>query len=147
MTDRFWQRLSLEQMNEMQWESLCDGCGLCCLLKIEDDDTGEIFNTTVSCKQLEIENCRCADYKNRLTKVEMCTAISLHNLPELHWLPDTCAYKCLYEGRALPDWHPLISENKNSTHESGLSAKWFAVSEQYVHPEQLVDFVILPDEK
>ena len=134
-------------MNHEEWESLCDGCGLCCLVKIEDEDTGKVYNTSVACKQLDIEACRCRDYENRLSSVPMCIQLTLENLPELDWLPDSCAYKRLYKGEPLPDWHPLITKNKNSVHDAGVSAKWFAQSEEYIHPEQLTDFVIFPDEK
>jgi len=145
--NNFWETKTLEQLDVDEWEQLCDGCGLCCLVKIEDEDSGEVFTTTVSCSQLDIENCRCKDYQNRLATVEMCTAISLENIAELHWLPASCAYRCLHEGGNLPDWHPLITGDKDSVHQSGLSAKWFALSEDYIHPEQLVDFVIVTDEK
>lgn len=143
----FWETKTLQQMNPEQWEMLCDGCGLCCLVKIEDDDSGEIFNTTVSCRRLDVESCRCGDYKNRLADVAMCTLLTLQQLPLLNWLPETCAYKRLFAGEPLPSWHPLITKNKNSVHESGISAKWFAQSEKYIHPEQLNEFVIMADEK
>ena len=143
----FWETLTLDKMSEQQWESLCDGCGLCCLVKIEDEDNAEVFNTTVSCRLLNITNCRCSDYESRLIKAPMCIKLTLENLPEMRWLPDSCAYKRLYSGDPLPDWHPLITKNKNSVHDAGVSAKWFAQSEEYIHPEQLTDFVILPDEK
>lgn len=143
----FWETLTLDKMSRQQWESLCDGCGLCCLVKIKDEDSAEVFNTTVSCRLLNIENCRCRDYDNRLAEVPMCTRLTLENLPEMHWLPETCAYKRLYRGGSLPDWHPLITKNKDSVHNAGVSAKWFAQSEEYIHPEQLTDFVIFPDEK
>jgi len=138
----FWETKTLEQMNSNEWELLCDGCGLCCLVKIEDEDTAEVFNTSVCCQQLNIESCRCSDYQNRLTDVPMCRQITLKVLPELSWLPQTCAYKRLYENKSLPFWHPLITKDKNTVHESGVSAKWFAQSEKYVHPEQLHEFVI-----
>ena len=134
-------------MSPEEWESLCDGCGLCCLVKIEDEDSGEVFNTSVSCRQLDIETCRCRDYKNRLTVAPMCIQLSLENLPDLNWLPETCAYKRLYENKSLPLWHPLIAGAKNSVHEAGFSAKWFAQSEEFVHPDQLVEFIISPDDK
>jgi len=129
-------------MNSEEWEALCDGCGLCCLVKIEDEDSGDVYNTTVSCKQLDIENCRCRDYENRLNDVAMCTKLTLENIAQLHWLPETCAYKCVYENRPLPNWHPLITNDDSSVHLSGLSVKWFAVSEEHGHPDQLADFVI-----
>jgi len=143
----FWEDLTLDQMTEQQWESLCDGCGLCCLVKIEDDDSGQVYNTTVSCRQLDVESCRCSDYQNRFINIPMCTQLTLENLPQLDWLPATCAYKRLYDGEVLPSWHPLITKNKNSVHEAGFSAKWFAQSEEYIHPDQITDFMIIPDEK
>ena len=145
--ENFWQTKTLEQMTPDEWESLCDGCGLCCLVKIEDADTGEVFNTSASCRQLDIETCRCHDYENRLTGVPMCIQLTLENLAQLDWLPETCAYKRLNMGQLLPSWHPLITKNKNSVHEAGFSAKWFAQSEEYVHPDQLIDFVINLDDK
>ena len=145
--ENFWQTKTLEQMAPDEWESLCDGCGLCCLVKIEDEDTGEVFNTSASCRQLNVETCRCHDYENRLTGVPMCIQLTLENVPQLDWLPETCAYKRLNMGQLLPSWHPLITKNKNSVHEAGFSAKWFAQSEEYVHPDQLVDFVIKLDDK
>jgi len=146
-TTKFWETLALNQMSQAQWELLCDGCGLCCLVKVEDEDSGEVFNTTVCCSLLDIEICRCRDYENRLFKAPMCIQLTLDNLPEMNWLPETCAYKRLYAGQSLPDWHPLITGNENSVHEAGVSVKWFAQSEEYVHPEQLFDCVITHDEK
>ncbi|PCI09149.1 MAG: hypothetical protein COB77_00725 [Gammaproteobacteria bacterium] len=143
--DKFWESKTLQQMSHHEWESLCDGCGLCCLVKIEDEDTGEIFNTTVSCRQLDTQSCRCRDYKNRLADVPMCIQITLDNLPQLNWLPDSCAYKLLYEGEPLPSWHPLLTGNNHTVHDAGVSAKWFAQSEEYIHPEQLVEFIVFPE--
>lgn len=134
-------------MSNDEWESLCDGCGLCCLVKIEDEDSGEIFNTSVSCRLLDTESCLCADYKNRFSKAPMCTQLTIANLPQMHWLPESCAYKRLYAGLPLPEWHPLITKNKYSVHEAGVSAKWFAQSEEYIHPDQLPEFIIWPDEE
>ena len=147
MARKFWESKTLEQLSVDEWEALCDGCGLCCLVKIEDEDSGQVFNTSVSCKQLDIETCRCKDYENRLGDVSMCIQLTLENLPQLHWLPETCAYKRLYEGKPLPSWHPLISNDINSVHEAGFSAKWFAQSEEYVHPDQLPDFIVDIDGK
>ena len=138
----FWETKTLAQMSPKEWESLCDGCGLCCLVKIEDEDSGQVYNTTVSCRQLDVETCHCRDYENRLSDVPMCTRLTLENIAQLHWLPETCAYKCLHENRTLPQWHPLISKDKDAVHQAGVSAKRFALSEEYIHPEQLADFVI-----
>jgi len=129
-------------MTAEEWESLCDGCGLCCLVKIEDEDNGDVLNTSVSCKLLNIEKCQCSDYKNRFNKAEMCTKLTLENLAQMKWLPDSCAYKRLNNSRSLPSWHYLITGDKYAVHEEGVSAKWFALSEEYVHPEQLIQFVI-----
>jgi uncharacterized cysteine cluster protein YcgN (CxxCxxCC family) len=142
ISDNFWETKSLEQMTPDEWESLCDGCGLCCLVKIEDEDSGEVFNTSVSCRLLDVATCRCSDYKNRLTNAPMCTQLTLDNLQEMSWLPGTCAYKRLNTGRSLPAWHYLLSDDMNSVHDAGVSAKWFAQSEEYVHPDQLVEFII-----
>ena len=143
----FWLSTPLAEMSAAQWESLCDGCGLCCLVKIEDEDSGEVYNTSASCRLLDVETCRCSDYENRLSKAPMCTQLTLDKLAEMDWLPETCAYKRLSENRSLPAWHHLVTGDKNSVHEAGFSAKWFAQSEEYVHPEQLLDFIIDIDEK
>ncbi len=143
----FWESKTLGQMSPEEWESLCDGCGLCCLVKIEDEDSGEVFNTSASCFLLDIETCRCSDYKNRFAKAPMCTQLTPDNLAQMNWLPETCAYKRLNAGESLPSWHPLITKNKNSVHEAGFSAKWFAQSEEYIHPDQITDFIMFSDEK
>ena len=143
----FWEIKTLQQMTAEEWELLCDGCGLCCLVKIEDEGSGEIFNTTVSCRRLDVESCRCGDYKNRLMDVPMCTQLTLEHLPHMSGVPETCAYKRLYAGKPLPSWHHLITKDKNLVHKAGVSAKWFAQSEEYIHPEQLNEFVIIVDEK
>jgi uncharacterized cysteine cluster protein YcgN (CxxCxxCC family) len=147
MEQAFWLTTPLAEMDETQWEALCDGCGLCCLVKIEDEDSGEVFNTSASCFMLDIENCRCSDYSNRFTKAPMCTQLTSENLPQMDWLPKSCAYKRLSAGLPLPSWHPLLSKDKETVHEAGISAKWFAQSEEYVHPDQLVEMIIdLPEE-
>jgi len=138
----FWEVKTLEKMSADEWESLCDGCGLCCLVKIEDEDSGEVLNTSVSCKLLDIENCQCGDYINRFKLAPMCTRLTLDNLSQMRWLPESCAYKRLANNQPLPKWHYLISGDKNSVHEVGVSAKWFALSEEYIHPEQLLQLVI-----
>ena len=140
--DEFWLTKTLEQMTSEEWETLCDGCGLCCLVKLEDEESGEVHTTAVSCRQLNIETCRCNDYENRIEKVPMCTQLNLENISTMHWLPDSCAYKRLFNGKALPDWHPLVSGNKNTVHDAGVSVKFFALSEKYIHPEQLTDFLM-----
>jgi len=146
MSQKFWQSRTLNQMTQEQWESLCDHCGYCCLLKLEDEDSGEIVRTSVSCRLFDTQTCLCQDYANRLTVVPMCVRLTPLNLPEIlkkqNWLPDSCAYRRVYEGRPLPDWHPLISGDVQSVFERGVSVKAFAVSEEFIHPDQLPDFII-----
>ena len=138
----FWKTKSLSEMTRAEWESLCDGCGQCCLVKLEDEDTHELYLTNVACKLLDIETCRCRDYEHRLQKVEMCLLLAPDKLDEFQWLPETCAYRLLAEGKELMDWHPLVSKNVNSVHEQGISVRDFSQSEEYIHPDQLHDHVI-----
>jgi len=116
------------------------GCGLCCLLKIEDEDTGEIFNTSVCCQRLIIETCRCSDYENRLADIPMCRQITLDALAELDWLPETCAYRLLAEGESLPNWHPLITGDPDSVIKAGISVRDIAKSN--CDPENLFPEII-----
>ena len=150
MPEPFWQRLRLEQLSRQQWESLCDGCGYCCLVKLEDEDSGEIVLTRVSCQLLDTHSCRCRDYANRLERVPMCVQLTAQTLPEIlakqNWLPPTCAYRLLAEGKPLPRWHPLVSGDADSVHQAGASVRCFAVSEEHIHDEQLADCILDDDE-
>ena len=147
LADNFWQKKSLAQMTAEEWESLCDGCGRCCLLKLEYEDTGEVDNTSVACRLLDIETCRCSDYARRREKVPECVQVTPANVASLYWLPESCAYRRLYQGEPLPEWHYLVCGDRNAVHEAGVSVKWFAMSEDYIHPEQLADFVIDENEE
>lgn len=119
----FWRQKPLSEMSAAEWESLCDGCGRCCLVKLEDEDTGDIHFTDVGCRLLDGEACRCRDYPNRTEKVADCVRLSPVNIGALHWMPPTCAYRLLAEGRDLPDWHPLVSGRADSVEEAGISVK------------------------
>jgi len=139
---RFWENKTLSEMTHIEWESLCDGCGHCCLIKLQDEDSDEIYLTNVACHLLDLGSCRCQDYPHRLQQVEMCMQLSPDNLSEVNWLPETCAYRCLAEQRSLPVWHPLLSGQADSVREAGVSVIDFAVAEEAVHPEQLEDHII-----
>ena len=130
MTDEFWKRKSLKEMTSEEWESLCDGCALCCLQKLEDGDTGDIYFTDIACRLLDTDACRCTDYASRAKLVSDCLILSVDDPESFHWLPATCAYKLLADGDDLPEWHPLITGNPDSVHEAGISAKGKCVSEK-----------------
>ena len=138
----FWETQTLSQMSQAEWESLCDGCGHCCLNKIEDEDTNEIFVTNVACHMLDIETCQCRDYPHRIEHVSTCLLLGPDQKQLFRYLPETCAYRCLDEGRPLPDWHPLLTGDKDSVHQAGISVKAYAVSEEFIHPDQLPDHII-----
>ena len=136
----FWKVKTLEQMSTNEWESLCDGCGKCCLHKIEDEDTGEIAFTNVACRLLDSKSCRCSNYSKRIHFVKDCQVLNPKKVRRLNWLPSTCAYKLLGEGRDLPSWHPLVSGNRDSVHRAGISMKNKIISEDHV--KDLEDFVV-----
>ncbi len=133
----FWQLKSLEEMNPEEWESLCDGCGRCCLVKLEDSDSGEVSYTNISCKLLDTDACRCTDYQHRQQRVAACFVLSADSLQDYSYLPPTCAYRLLSEDKPLPDWHPLITGNPESVHQAGFSVRGKVVSEDYVHESEL----------
>jgi len=132
---RFWQHKSLQEMSASEWESLCDGCARCCLHKLEDEDSGEVFYTKVRCRFLLESSCTCSDYERRSEIQPDCIKLRQEDLAELHWLPSTCAYRLLSEGRELYDWHPLISGDRDSVHRAGISIKGRSISDEFVHPD------------
>tara|TARA_R110002072_G_scaffold24747_3_gene83680 strand:+ start:17471 stop:17932 length:462 start_codon:yes stop_codon:yes gene_type:complete len=139
----FWQTKPLQEMSQQEWESLCDGCGLCCLQKLQDEDTDEIFFTRVSCQFLDCQSCRCKVYANRFEYLPECLNLTLDNLEStLPWLPSSCAYKLVYEGQALPEWHHLNSKNKNTIHSLNLSIKNKVVNELDVDEDDWQDYII-----
>ena len=138
----YWETKSLDQMTSEEWEMLCDGCGRCCLHKIEDQDSGEMFYTNVACRLLDTASCRCQDYPNRRQRVDTCFVITADNVRSINWLPESCAYRRLSEGRGLAWWHPLVSGNTDTVIEAGISVKDRCVSETFVHPDNLPEFVV-----
>ena len=140
--DRFWER-PVETLDRAQWEALCDGCGQCCLHKLEDADTGEVYPTNVACRLLDLGTARCADYRHRKAMVPDCLRLTPKLAAQLEWLPETCAYKLRADGLPLPDWHYLISGDRNAVHRAGVSVVGRAVSETVAGP--LEDHVILPE--
>jgi len=125
----FWRRKRLDQMTQAEWESLCDGCGKCCLNKLEYDETGDIAYTDVACKLLDLNTCRCGNYAKRRSLVPDCEVLTPDAVARFKWLPTTCAYRLLWEGKDLPGWHPLVSGTPESVHRAGMSVRGRVISE------------------
>jgi len=117
----FWREKPLQEMTEAEWESLCDGCGLCCQIRLEDEDTGEIVLSDVACRLLDLCSHRCKDYANRQRKVPDCIKVTPDNVHNLTWLPHSCGYRLVAAGHDLPDWHPLVSGDPKTVHRHGPS--------------------------
>lgn len=130
MRPEFWRNVTLSQMTDEEWEALCDGCGLCCLHKLEDEETGDISYTNVACRLLDIGSCRCKNYSIRKKLVPDCVVLTANQVADFHWLPRTCAYRLIEEGKDLPPWHPLISGSKDAVHHAGISIQNRAISER-----------------
>ncbi|NTF41357.1 hypothetical protein A6U86_01545 [Rhizobium sp. AC27/96] len=138
----FWKSKTLAEMSTSEWESLCDGCGLCCLNKLEDWDTGDVYFTSVRCKLMDSESCRCTSYPNRWDFVPDCVQLTPEKVMELEWLPPTCAYSLVKEGHDLYWWHPLISGDPETVHIARVSARARTVSENDVDVEDFEDYVV-----
>lgn len=144
----FWKRKTLAEMTEVEWESLCDGCGKCCLNKLQDPDDGEIVHTDVACKLLDLGTCRCSNYENRRTYVPDCISLTPESVRKLSWLPPTCAYRLIDEGKDLYDWHPLVSGRAESVHEAGISARGRIVSERDIPETNWEEHIVVwPEEE
>jgi uncharacterized cysteine cluster protein YcgN (CxxCxxCC family) len=128
MTGAFWEK-PLEELSRTEWEALCDGCGKCCLHKAEDVDTGNIHPTNIACRLLDRVSCQCSNYKGRKAFVPDCVRLTLKNVESLSWLPSTCAYRLRAAGKPLPEWHYLISGDRESVHRAGMSVRGWTVAE------------------
>jgi uncharacterized cysteine cluster protein YcgN (CxxCxxCC family) len=141
----FWEAKRLEQMTVQEWESLCDGCGLCCLVRFEDEETGEVIPSRVSCKLFDTNLCRCTDYENRKKHVPDCIKLTPWNIEELEWMPKSCGYRRVWEGRGLADWHPLISGDPESVHRAGVSIRGQTINEADLEREEDAVELLAPE--
>lgn len=140
---KFWETVSLEHMTRPEWEALCDGCGKCCLNKLEDEDTGDVALTNVACRLLDDSSCQCAQYKIRHQFVPECIVLEPKNMEKnLYWMPETCAYKLLWNNKPLHSWHPLITGDPDSVHRTGISMQGRTVPEFEVNEEDWEDYII-----
>ena len=140
---RFWERKPFHRLSEAEWEALCDGCGKCCMNKLEDEDSGEVALTNVACRLFDDTTCRCAQYPIRHQFVPDCIVLKPSNIEHnLYWMPETCAYRLVYEGKPLFDWHPLISGTADSVHLAGVSMQSATVAEFEIHEDDWEDHII-----
>lgn len=142
MKDRFWERIPLVDLNEKQWESICDGCCQCCAHKLLDDDTEEVFKTNVVCQYLDTEGCHCTVYPERQKLVPDCIKITPENAGELSWFPETCGYRLLANNKPLPKWHPLETGDLNSVKKAGVTITGKVICESKIDQDDLEDFIV-----
>jgi uncharacterized cysteine cluster protein YcgN (CxxCxxCC family) len=142
----FWRRFALDDLTRPEWEALCDGCAKCCLIKLEDEDSGRVAYTDVACRLLDRDTCRCGNYALRRQLVKGCVVLTRDNVDEVvGWLPATCAYRLVHAGRDLHDWHPLISGDPDSVHGAGISLRGRMKAEYDIDEDDLEDHVIDED--
>jgi uncharacterized cysteine cluster protein YcgN (CxxCxxCC family) len=143
LTPRFWEKKKFDKLSKDEWEALCDGCGKCCMNKLEDEDTGDVALTNVACRLFDNDTCRCAQYPIRHQFVPECIVLSPANIANnLYWMPQTCAYKLVYEGNPLPEWHPLLTGSAQSVHAAGVSMQGSTVPEFEVDDDDWEDHII-----
>lgn len=146
MRPNFWDTVPLASMTEPEWEALCDGCGKCCLNKLEDEETAEVVFTRVACRLFDDQSCRCANYAERKKFVPECVVLTPQSLPKAaYFMPRTCAYRLLHEGHELPSWHPLITGDPESVQRAGVSVKGITVAETDVPEDDWEDYLLLGD--
>ncbi|ACE85298.1 YcgN family cysteine cluster protein [Cellvibrio japonicus] len=138
----FWAAKTLQEMSPDEFESLCDGCGKCCLHKLEDEDTGDVYYTNVACRHLDHDRCRCTRYDQRQQLVAECVVLTPDSVRDTYWLPETCAYRLVDQGLPLFDWHPLISGDPDSVHTAGMSVAGKVVAENTVALDDLEDYIV-----
>jgi len=138
----FWNTKTLREMTRVEWESLCDGCGRCCLHKLEDADTGLLYYTNVACRLLDTHSCRCNNYAERKRIVADCLDLSQSGEDQFDWLPASCAYRRLYHGQPLAWWHPLVSGDPGTVHTAGISVRGRTADEQQISHDQLEEYII-----
>ncbi len=138
----FWRAKKLHEMSPAEFESLCDGCGKCCLHKLEDEDNGDVYYTKVACKFLSHDSCQCQVYAERQQHVPDCVTLTPESVKDTYWLPETCAYRLIDEGIPLFDWHPLVSGDPDSVHKAGMSVAGQVIHEDSVNPDDLEDYVV-----
>jgi hypothetical protein len=142
LRERFWERIALPQMSAEEFEALCDGCGKCCLHKLQDEDTEEVYYTRVACELLDPVSCRCRDYHKRRQRVADCMVLGRENIEQFHWLPSSCAYRLLARGQALPPWHYLLTGDRDSIHRAGASVRGRTLAAEFVHEEGMQEHII-----
>jgi len=138
----FWETKTLEQLTAEEWEALCDGCGKCCLIKLQDEETDEVFPTNVACRLLDLGSCQCSNYAERKRHVPDCIILDPETVPDLGWMPSTCAYRLIWEGKGLAWWHPLVSGDPETVHLAGISVRNRVVREDRVSEEDLPDHIV-----
>ncbi len=140
--DKFWIDKRLDQLSPEQWEALCDGCGRCCLQKLRNPTTGKVYYTSVACRLLDLDTCRCKQYDTRHALVPDCVELTPQNIIKLNWMPKTCAYRLIAQGKDLPDWHPLVNHDPHSIHTAEISVRHRAISETHIHPDDLEKYTL-----